>query len=293
MLNLDLSRLRATPLSERNPSTPTSTASKQAPLTSRRSGAMATPALQRLGVQLAPTHDCVQCGPVDFTINHAGKTTCGDCGATAVPIRPLDKSAASGALEPARDEENMQPLDENRATPSGAGLVMRKATPTSSAQRSRKLFHSAGDNSFDSPASQMHPAPRAPSALATPAAQEAPSVSYAGEDEDGENREGSSRSVRCGLKLDGHFLLCRASRPPMTDGFYKVSVTDIATGVETEFISCAAEQSAFEYWPKVDFSALLTMHYDASPKRAPFVWRATLSSTAKKLKQMGSPRLLG
>ena len=309
MMSLDLTNLRATPVSKRSASERSGGSSgKKAPLTSRRSGAMSTPALVAMGVQLAPTHECQECGPIDFTMNANGRITCGDCGSDVVAIkragyRSTGKTHTSAAAGHVSDE-NAQMEGNSDMTPSGKQVSLGKS---STSRRRRKLFQNVDSprivelknspmRSTVTPQNTPSEKHASSSRLSTPAAQISSTAAPSTPDivakfEAGpavSTSKGSPMSVRCGLKLEGRFLLCRASRPPMTSGFYKITVIDIATGVETEFISCESEKFAFETWPHVDFTALLTTHYDSSPRRAPFVWRTSISSCESK-KRFGTP----
>ena len=172
----------------------------------------------------------------------------GTKGSESKPVRVLNSNIKTS--DPAAT-----PLMESKH-PDGVSVVL----AAFSTDKKRKLFNATPSTSTSS-------LPAAMALITTPAPVDSLPT--------GIEQSPDGKQVRAGIKLEGRYLLVKACRPPMTNGFYRISVTDIGTGNESEFISCAKERSAFESWPNVDFVSLLSNHYDSSPKRAPFPYQGT------------------
>ena len=278
------------PLSPRHINRKTAT-----PFRQRSFDEMATPMFSHIS-QIPASFKCPTCGPVHFTMSVRNQEVCGDCGQVVVTILATSKKICPATVKLSNtsinskiknDENSFEQLPRFASDDVTPSVLSKQpdSVPSGIGSRRRRLFPAKTSTNTNTPPSTLTTPTLASladeskdsSTTATTAKQRrelfaTPVVNViTSSDVSGDARVRSPVcSIRVGVKLAGRFLLVRACRPPMTNGFYRISVTDVQTGTESEFISCAKERPAFEAWPTVDFVALLSNHYASSPKRAPF-----------------------
>ena len=242
---------------------------------------MATPMFKNMS-QIPASFRCISCGPINFTMQVNGEEKCGECGEKAISIQATSRKIAPRTVKlttrnniiTTNNNENKAVFASDDVTPS----VLSKQQPIQAkSSRRRRLFGKSSTPIITLSTTTPMPESKGPSTTASTTQRNrlfaTPTIFIPTEDEHTSPPRSPVCSIRVGVKLHGRSLLVRACRPPMTNGFYRISVTDVQTGNESEFISCAKERPAFAAWPEVDFVALLSNHYASSPKRAPFPYQ--------------------